>query len=57
MTDFRGYLLDLDELDLVQNPALGAFALWAFTMAYQSRNGRQISAKVGHEDSGGSSCM
>jgi hypothetical protein len=43
MTDFRGYLPDLDELDLVQNPALGAFSLWAFTMAYQSRNARQAS--------------
>ena len=29
----------LNEAAIVQNPALGAFALWKFGLAYQARNG------------------
>ena len=31
----------LTELEIIQNPALGAYALWRFGTAYQSGDGRQ----------------
>lgn len=32
----------LSEAEIIQNPALGAFALWKFGLAYQAREGNQV---------------
>ena len=37
----RQQLRSLSEPALVQNPALGAYALWRFGLAYQARQGQQ----------------